>query len=350
MYQLRLKGGPRERGLKHGEAFRKQIHELAEIRHGLLQKYLMDMDAYEREKLALAQIEYMKTETPELFQEFCGIADGAHITLTELAIINNYTDMRDFGNIPDTEDPGGCSTFAVSTGDRIICGQTWDMHASATPFILHLKIDEPVKKEVLTVTGGLALAGVNEFGVSVFINNMHSTEASMGIIWPALVRLMLDEKTADEAYEVLIKDLPCSGHNYLICDRSQVINVETTGLRHEVTARLRAQVPGSTFHTNHYVGKLAETEKMGRQSSTTRARYQALEAYFAKEKPESLTIEKLQEDILGGGETPAVCLKRPTDDPHGPMTCGGVIVDLGNNVGEMYAGEYVDGDRVGMKI
>src|SRR5690606_5823501 len=159
-------------------------------------------------------------------------------------ILNNYTDMRDFSYPSD----GGCSTWSVRTEQEYIAGQTWDMHASATPYILHLTIQDAIGPiHILTVTGCLGLSGVNPQGVSVFINNMHCSETAVQLMWPALVRSLLQKPTAQDALNFLKENLPCSGHNYLICDPTESINVETTGLRYDVTHQ--SQGPAIYFHT-----------------------------------------------------------------------------------------------------
>jgi isopenicillin-N N-acyltransferase-like protein len=334
MLKLTVSGTPRARGLAHGEQFRSQIHALSEIRRGLLQKYLKRKTMLEIDELAFEQARVL-AGYPDFYAEFTAIAESAHLSLVDLVILNNYTDMRDFGG------EGGCSVVALRNSRETLAGQTWDMHASATPHMLHLSTPEA---EILTVVGCLGLAGVGRKGVGVLINNLHSHEFQVGLIWPALVRGMLLESSARAARTYMEKNLPCSGHNYLLVDAEEALNVEATGKRIATTAELKA--PGVTFHTNHYVDPaLAKTEILSLQSKTTHARHLALEKYFAATPVESLDSQKLCEDVFAGAKAPAVCVHPPAGDPHGAMTCGGMLLDFRKRTGLSFGGLYQSGDH-----
>ena len=334
MLKLTVSGTPRARGLAHGEQFRSQIHALSEIRRGLLQKYLKRKTMLEIDELALEQARVL-AHYPDLYAEFTAIAESAHLSLVDLVILNNYTDKSDFGG------EGGCSVVALRNSKETLAGQTWDMHASATPHMLHLSTPEA---EILTVVGFLGLAGIVRKGVGVLINNLHSHEFQVGLIWPALVRGMLLEPSARAARAYMEKNLPCSGHNYLLVDSQEALNIEATGKRIATTAELKAH--GVTYHTNHYVDpELSKTEILSLQSKTTHARHEALEKYFATTAIESLDGKKLCEEVFAGTKTPAVCVHPPAGDPHGAMTCGGMLLDFRKKTGLSFGGLYQSGDH-----
>jgi isopenicillin-N N-acyltransferase-like protein len=288
----------------------------------------------EIDELALAQARVL-AGYPDFYAEFTAIAESAHLSLADLVILNNYTDMRDFGG------EGGCSVVALRNARETLAGQTWDMHASATPYILHLSTPEA---EILTVVGCLGLAGVGRKGVGVLINNLHSHEFKVGLIWPALVRGMLLESSARAARNYMEKNLPCSGHNYLLVDAQEALNVEATGQRVATTGELRGS--GVIFHTNHYVDpELSKTEILSLQSKTTHARHQALQRYFDQTDVESLNGTRLCEDVFTGARAPAVCVHPPVGDPHGAMTCGGMLLDFKRKEGLSFGGLYQSGDH-----
>jgi isopenicillin-N N-acyltransferase like protein len=335
MYHLELKGTHKQWGESHGEEFKTQIKELLEIRHELLYKFLPHLEKEDIKMRIKGQIDQLSKHTA-LYAEFKGISDASGISLEDTMILNNYTDMRDFGT------DQGCSTVTFRTNTQKLCGQTWDMHASARPYVLHLSVNEGVQEEVLTVVGCLGLAGVSSHNTSVMINNMHCKETSNGLMWPALVRGMLGQSSADLAYTYLKNNIPSSGHNYLICDEKESINVETTGK--QIVETYRSGLPGVHFHTNHYVSELTKLENLSRQSKTTHARYGALEFYFNKVDHESITFNKITQDVFNGKEAKAVCIK-PQPDPHAGMTCGGIVVDLNARKGVMFAGLYEENDH-----
>lgn len=348
MYHLELSGSPRQRGEQHGESFRKQIQELAEIRRELVLSYLKPMPLLQVETLALAQAQFLSKKHPDLYEEFCGIAEASKLSAVDLIILNNYTDMRDFSSESTFSLGDGCSVFSIKTATETFCGQTWDMHASAKPYVLHLTVpavQKTPRMEVLTVTGCLGLAGFNERGVVVLINNLSCTETEVKLIWPALVRKMLEKSSAQEAFQSLTQNLPCSGHNYLICDPKESLNIETTAKQYEVTGKISSE--GVLFHTNHFIGKLKNKEITERLSQTTHKRYDSLEKYFKKVSPEKLTRTQWIRDLFIQGEPcHTICQPRPDPvrEPHGPMTCGGLWVDLKAHEAEFFGGLYQDKD------
>lgn len=346
MLKISLKGTPKQIGHVHGETFKTQIKELVEIRRKLSSGFFGPNSVEVLNKYANEQVESLKNE-PDLFEEFEAICQASGVTTTDLMILNNYTDLRDFSVLETSRKEGGCSVIGINTREGVIAGQTWDMHASATPYTVFMEIEESAHKETkihaLTLTGCLGLAGVNSHGVSAMINNMHCTEVNRkGLAWNALVRKILRSKTASDAVGVLKNNLPCSGHSYVVADAQQAINVETTGLQVEVTAELSKQTP-YLFHTNHYLSpKLKKHENLERQSKTTHQRYEALDRYLKTHDVAGFDLNAFEREFFAQTPTGSViCMPAPTD-PHGPMTSGGLILDLKQRQGLAFKGVYSD--------
>lgn len=333
---LELRGGPRERGEQHGEHFRDSVRELAEIRRSYFEKYFQGTPQSEIDELLKAQIQGLKV-VPHLYEEFQAIARSSGVSESQLVILNNYTDLRDFS----IGDDDGCSVFSYRKGASRMAGQTWDMHGSAARFMTYLHHPDS-DLHILTVTGCLGLSGVNRDRVSVFINNLHCCESrEQGLVWPVLVRRMLEERSASGAYQALARYLPASGHNYLICDPLEVLNVETTGLRFEI--HHQSFDDGYYVHTNHYLSSLNETEILSRQSKTTHQRLEALQKYFSDRESRVLNYADLSREVLGGQVCKPVCIRVSSDTAS--ATCGGIIFDYQSNRGEMFHGFYTDGLR-----
>lgn len=366
MQHLTLTGTPRERGHQHGEHFRDQIREMAAVRRKLFDTYFEGFPEKDVEKLIQDGLKTL-AKHKSLYSEFQAISEASGVAEGELLILNNYTDMRDFSYLPaqmakakkvarkkETIDAGGCSVFGVrgteaSGKPSSICGQTWDMDAYAAPFVAHLSVKplhatEPAV-ELFSVTGCLGLSGVNEHGVAVFINNLHCAETSRGLAWPALVRLMLNQKSAGKALAAMKKFKPASGHNYLVCDAKESLNIETTGKRIVVTDKVVK--PGATFHTNHYVSKLKSVEISERRSMTTHTRSKALEGLVRGYDFSRLSLTGVARDFFEGPVGEFVSIPIPKDPSKIPaaVTCGGLIVDLSHRRGVMYAGVWADENR-----
>lgn len=343
MQHLKLNSSPRQNGEIHGKTLRKEIHDLARIRRALVKKYLKSYSPQQIEDLALAQVEALK-KYPRFFEEFDGISQGAEIGHADLLILNNYTDIRDFSPDDDTkkEELGGCSVFAIKNSRGLIAGQTWDMDRSAYPYVIHMTVEQPhanaKKSEIISIAGCLGLAGVNSEGVTVCINNLHCRDTHIALMWPALVRGMLEEPSAKLALAYTEKNLPCSGHNYLIADAEEAINLETTGLDYEVTEHLKST--GTIFHVNHYVGRLKRAEIKARVSSTTHGREKYLTSYFAENSVDTLTMDKLSRELLTECAPNGICFERGDSNA---ATCGGLIYDQATRTGKIFHGIYGQG-------
>ncbi len=355
METLTVKGSPRKRGQMHGEHFKQAIHELFEIREQLLLQKLETLSREEMREKAREHLGPLK-RVPDLHEEFMGISDAAGIDPIDLVLLNNYTDLRDFD--PPKKASAreeGCSTFGIWASKTQIVGQTWDMHQSAEPFVFRLRVTgagEPEPIEVFTIAGCLALAGVNSKGLGVFINNLHSKEPVIGLMWPAVVRGLLQKGSVDEAIDFMHAHPPSAGHNYLLTDPKGFRNIEASGARMKESGRLEER--GSLYHTNHYLGELVAIENTARISPTTHARFHGMENYFESNLESSMvdtmTIERAGRDLCSRNCVANTCVIGTANDPHSGHTCGGLIFDTTTKAGVMFQGPYDDQRHVAFQL
>jgi isopenicillin-N N-acyltransferase-like protein len=186
--------------------------------------------------------------------------------------------------------------------------------------------------QVLSVAGCVGMMGVNQYGAAVVVNNLTSNDAQIGILWPVLVRAMLDQPSVHAMADVLRQARLSSGHNYMLADRHGCQNWETSGHRKKMTWHARGD--GIFFHTNHYLdpdmrdceGKLAAV-------STTHDRYVHMEAASLAQGLTSDTVVGWLSSHKGAPRS--ICSHMGTDDPDASKTCGGVVADLGT--GDLHA-------------
>lgn len=331
MRTLEVSGSPYQRGMQHGQAFAREIKEFAASRKVLLKAYLTGWTEQDIEELAQEQIDVLQEYRPE-FEEFCGIADGADIPQEDLMILNNYTDMRNF-----TKTDEGCSSLYYKKNEHVVFGQTWDMSPEARPYILHLKIKDVSDYHIFTVVGCLALCGVASHGVGVFMNDLKTTETGRGLMWPALIRCLLKQPSAEAANRFIKINLPASAHHYLICDSKQCFSVEATGQRTDVVNSVNGD--GVAFHTNHFIGKLGETGVDVQLGSTTHVRYEKIKEYF--QKTDKLNFKEIAKGLFGTAiASGGVCMFPTT--PGGAITCGGMLYESNKKTGEVFEGDYND--------
>ncbi len=359
MRVLELPAGksPREWGRIHGESFRGEIRALAEIRAYLCTRVGTFTTRDQVMAAAKAHLPILERYHKPLYEELLGIAEGAIVSPEDIVVANHYTDLRDLDPNPEkwhmaplTDDPenrgsasgaeslggDGCSMFFLETQVGRILAQTWDMHATAIPYVMVLGIPEnedgPAAR-LLTVTGCLGMAGMNQAGVGICINNLYSTDATLGIVWPAMVRRALHTSSATEARDVSMKSPIGSGHHYFVADSSEAFSIETSGRRRKIIWENGPRGEHAFCHTNHCLDGDIEARSKVPSASTTHDRMKYVQGGLHG-------VEDLDDAwlLLGSDEgwPKSVCTNMATaETPHGAATCGAVAMNL--TTGELWA-------------
>jgi isopenicillin-N N-acyltransferase like protein len=344
MKELRLAPGmtASERGEAHGESFRQDIRDLAQIRTELIMKAWEHPTAHVVLEKARMHLPILEQYDSDLYQEFQGIARGSGLKEENLLVLNHYTDLRDLG-IPEHSLEEGCSILHARYGEEVLLAQTWDMHATAEPFVLMLYLpDEQVW--TLTITGCLALCGMSRSGFSVAINNLVMSDAKVGVSWPTLVRKMLRAHSVPEAESVLGQSPVASGHHYALVDPNQSKAWESSGSG-------AALVYDGSFspyvHTNHCLDKRLDGLSRISPTSTTHDRYQQAEELLA-ENPTPNALELWQMMACRKNFPHSLFTDRSTaENPHGVATCARVLMDCVR--GEIWARAGSDPDQTPRK-
>lgn len=353
MRQLTLRGSAKERGLMHGKTWSKEIHALAQIRIELLNSALKGWPSSKITNLVTLHLEVLRKDH-ELWEEFKGICEGAKISEHDLMILNNHTDLRDFSfaqNDPElNESLNECSAFAIKTSNGIIAGQTWDMHGSASPYVAHLTIhkklgDKEITQEIFTLTGCLALTGINSLGLGVFINNLRSNEMSIGLAWPALIRKILDEKSLKAAEKCIENNLPSGGRSFLLSDQNEALGLEVTGKQIKSFGKIEHE--NFIAHTNHYLTELKETEDLESRSKSTFDRLEKITSLLEKtseSKPQIKSATELADYLLLKDTSNILCIPVSAKNPDASATCGGMLYDFSSKNGFSFGGLYQSKD------
>lgn len=362
MRTLELPAGksPREWGRIHGESFRGEIKALSAIRIFLCTKVGGFKSNDQVLAAATAHLPVLERYDAALHAELIGIAEGAGCAPEEIVVANHYTDLRDLDPDPAKWRPApthddasaaqteagavslggdGCSVLFAETGTGPIVAQTWDMHATAIPYVMMLGIPETAttpKAWLLTVTGCLGMAGMNSARVAIAINNLYSTDATLGVVWPAVVRRALHERTATAAYDAIRSAPIGSGHHYFVADRGNAYALEASGTRRKLVYQRDSakdhEVAGSYLHTNHCIdGDVAARSKVP-PASTTYDRMKHLEALPRVESLDDAWRALGSEE----GWPRSICTNMATpESPHGAATCGAIAMNLRS--GEIWA-------------
>ncbi|MBI1878409.1 MAG: hypothetical protein HYR94_09315 [Chloroflexi bacterium] len=241
---LEVSGPPFEMGRQHAAAYPKEIQELTEDRLRLSSnKNWTGKELSRQQVLALGQacLPYHEAYAPELMDELRGISDVTGLNLTELLILNGFTDFVDTiysteekelgelkgtnGNLKTPSVPSSSSQFPVpahpaaddctafiispnATATRQgFLGQTWDMHETATPYLILLrgKPERGLRFLAFTIMGCIGMIGMNEAGIAVGINNLVAGDGRVGVTWPFVVRKVLAQDNLDDALACITK-------------------------------------------------------------------------------------------------------------------------------------------------
>jgi isopenicillin-N N-acyltransferase-like protein len=291
--------------------FRREIHELAEIRMERMCSLSGMTRAQDILDLAERHLAILEKFDADLMEELKGLSKASGVSLPRLVVLNHYTDMRD---ITANRDPGGCSIVFSPTAEGKILGQTWDIHASALDFVILLKFKDAL---VFSVMGCLGMTGLNHRGVGVCINNLSSYQAQVGIIWPALVRKILMQKTAQSAQDELMKAPIGSGRHYAIADEENFFGTEVSSSRKVVISN-DASKP--YCHTNHCLDESMATQHFIREGSNTLWRYAHLTSDDVKKR-----ISTQAEVFLALKD---VSLSPQKNQLHQVATCGTIVMNI----------------------
>jgi isopenicillin-N N-acyltransferase-like protein len=343
--ELPAGASPRRWGQIHGESFRGEVQSLSAIRTYLCTRVGAFPDRASVLAAAEAHLPVLARYHAGLSEELLGIAEGASISPAEAVVCNHYTDLRDLSPDPSTWRPapeqapvlgdadGGCSVIWAQTPTGRILAQTWDMHATAIPYVMMLRVpasaDGP-ESWVFTLTGCLGLTGMSTARLAVAINNLNSNDATVGVVWPAMVRRALQQPTAAAARDLVLGSPVGSGHHYMVADRGDAFAIETSGV-----LRKRLPVGASYCHTNHCLDPEVAAVSSITATSTTRERMTWLEGSLGARPVADLADVWTRMGSQEGWPKSVMTNMATPENPHGTATCGAVAMNL--DTGELWA-------------
>ena len=332
---IQLTGAPYDMGWQHGKRFHDEIHMFTEERLQLCQDPNWTGHSLSRAAvldLAEACVLEHQRYAPELMQELAGMAAATGLSLAELVINNGFTDFIDVvynlgSKVPPAAPPlasDNCTAFLVpnarSAARQGYFGQTWDMHASATPYVILLRgaPDQGPEFLAFSITGCVGMIGMNSAGIAVGINNLMAADGQAGVTWPFVVRKVLQQDNIADALACVTDATLAGAHNYLLMDRH--------GAGYEVEAMsssqfTRALGDETISHTNHCLIQQnldVARERPADSRNSSEKRLRRAQELLSKEQIELDDLIALTRDEI------AICTR-----PQAPMhveSCGAAIM------------------------
>ena len=259
---VRLPGGPRQRGLAHGEQFREQIGVMIGIWGDSLQRgYGVDRRRYVELFFQHTQYEAtLKRLAPAILEEVRGIADGAVTDYLTLLAFQHVNEEFEFGPRFATIAPVGsgeaCSTVAVpaANGRAPMLAQNLDLaqYFDNQQMLLQVDCDQSDGQILaLTVPGMISLMGMNSHGFVVCDNALTQlrTDPLGGLPIFALYRQLLESQSLGQAIGLIDSSSHAVGLNWVIGDASDVAMIERSA---GCAVRFSLGMGMSpVWHTNH---------------------------------------------------------------------------------------------------
>jgi isopenicillin-N N-acyltransferase like protein len=240
--------------------------------------------------------------SPDLTAEMSGVASDAGVDLWQIVALNARTEV--LSKALGTR-PGECSTIARVT-DGAFGVQTWDWHEELDPH-WHLQnvTGTPRSYVGLTEDGILSKIGMNDAGVSVFLNILgHVEDEPRGIPVHLLSAAVLaNASSVAEAIEILSATTVSTSSALTIMDSSRAVTVE---LSPAGTVVIRPE-NGTLAHTNHFLdGRLGAGEKPGLYDPDSQDRLALVHSRLDR-YPEPTNVDDVLQFLYSDPGQPGLC-------------------------------------------
>lgn len=247
-------GPPRVRGQAHGEALRTEISEgLARWANATIKPGAdeAEIDAYcERFVFGTGHLARAETQTPTLFEELLGIAEGAGQPLMRIAAYN-LMDEQWWYDASFSKAPPGCSLVATAAKDGYLLAQNMDLpeHLDGGQVVLRLSGPDMPDTVLLSAAGLIGLTGANAAGLAVGVNTllMLSHDAA-GLPVAFALRHALSARTLQDAIAALEETAHASGQHYALVTKDNIVSMECSRAG---CAEAKPPEDGPLLHTNH---------------------------------------------------------------------------------------------------
>jgi isopenicillin-N N-acyltransferase-like protein len=229
-------------------------------------------------------------------EELRGMAEGANVDYTELAVVNGLEAVT-----TDALHLTKCTSLAVNetntaNGHVLIAhNEDWLPDDEPDVYIVHVKAEDEPAFIGITYGGLLPNVGFNEVGIAQCCDTVYPSDTRIGIPRVIVSRAVLGARTIGQAFRQTIVPLRAAGYSHLIAHVSgELYNVEVSARNFDV---LYGE-DGYLAHTNNYLSRKMQTiESASDELIHTRVRYfRALRLLKQNKKHTIETLESILQD------------------------------------------------------
>jgi isopenicillin-N N-acyltransferase-like protein len=295
---IHVKGSHREVGRQIGEALRPLIEhsiesarKLVESTYDNLQLTWDGAQIQARKYMPFAQERY-----PQYVEELLGMAEGANVNYTELAVVNGLEAVT-----TDALHLTKCTSLAVNENNTadghvlVAHNEDWLPDDEPDVFIVHVETDDEPPFLAMSYGGLLPNIGFNAAGLAQCCDTVYPSDTRIGIPRVVVSRAVLGAKTIGQAFRHALVPLRAAGYNHLIAHESgELYNVEVSARNFDILYGDN----GYLAHTNHYLSpKMQEIESESDELVHTRVRYLRANRLLGQNKKHTLkSIEGILQD------------------------------------------------------
>jgi hypothetical protein len=303
---LVLEGSPYNRGLIHGRALKKEIHELIGLwRNDIEKTFKVSADKFIAAFLKKTNFQKsIKRWMPEMLEEVRGIADGSGIDYDTIYLFQLPDELWANGQDVVGEH---CTSIGINRrgSSPTFVAQNMDIpgfyHGYQT--LLHIK-DDSLESYVLTVPGMIGVNGINNHSLAITCNTLLQLQYSQdGLPVAYIVRGALKQKSLKDLYRFITEIDHASGQNYIIGGPERAYSFECSA--NKVIEFIPYEGAELTYHTNHplanddyslkFIESLKKINKTTQQWNYFCYRLDALEKRIGKKsKATSIDIDLIK--------------------------------------------------------
>lgn len=333
--RITLTGSPYAQGQQHGQQLRQRIeHNLAVYFH----RFTAEIGLTRNEVLRRARLyaDAIAEQNEAYYEGMRGVADGAGLSLAEIAAINVRYEILYFqrGQNLQSQATDGCTSFAIhpsrTANGHLIMGENWDWIPEIQGAILHTTDADGMETLAFTEAGIVgAKIGMNSAEIGLSVNGLNS----IGDDWATLrkpfhVRCFEILRQRDfEAAVAVITDEPraCSGNFMIAQAPDKAADIEAAA---NVYNRIGWE-NGIISHANDFVDLSIPIPNNPRLATSCARRERMSELLNAQP---THSVEDIQTILRDRHMAPHSLCRLPDDPTRGPnetsQTVTGAIIDL----------------------